>query len=269
MKESIMTNARRLIVTAVLAAAAVGMTPPAIAGVQDPISIEMYCPQMAGFFPVDYAVARSLVPAEYEVVQVAPGYALLQMPIQDCISVKVDGDEIGPTPIIHFWIKVAGPEDSVEVMPGVFAQRDYFYSVVEHTDMNLLHKLVSQLGYEGNPIQSLTLGDVMPTLNGYAVRDGGVVEKVLEDGGEYGYRWHAMVVSFPTVVAPVVHTFYHTKNAGKRGEADVRCIVWVDGTGPAQLTVDPRSEAAVFGAELTGQANHLTMSCNATMWQIK
>jgi len=264
-----MTNTRRLIVTAVLAAATVGMTPQASAGVQDPISLEMYCPQMAGFFPVDYAVARSLVPAEYEVVQVAPGYALLQVPIQDCISVKVNGDEIGPTPIIHFWIQVTGPVDNVEVMPGVFAQRDYFYSVVEHTDKNLLRKLVSQLGYEGNPIQSLTLGDVVPTPDGYAVRDGGVVEKVLGSSGGYGYRWHAMVVSFPTVVAPVVHTFYHTKNAGKRGEADVRCIVWVDGAGPAQLTVDPRSEAAVFGAELTGQARHLTMRCNVTMWQIK
>jgi hypothetical protein len=265
----IMTNARGLIVMAVVAAATVGMTPQAIAGVQDPLSIEMHCAQIAGFFPVDYAVARTLVPAEYEVVQVAPGYALLQMPIQDCISFTFNGNEMGRAPFIHFWIKVAGPEENVEVIPGVFAPRDYFYSVAEHTDKNVFRKLAIQIGYEGSPIQSLTLGDVVPMPNGPAVRDGGVVEKALGNAGGYGYQWHAIVASFPTVVAPFVHTFYHTKNAGKRAETDVRCIIWVNGSGPAQLTVDPRSEAAVLGAQLNGQMNHLTMRCNATMSQIK
>jgi hypothetical protein len=264
-----MTNAKKRIMTALLAAAAVGVTPQAIAGVQEPISIEMHCAQIAGSFPVDYAVARSLVPAEYEVVQVAPGKAFLSMPIQDCISFIFNGNEIGRTPFVHFWIKVAGPEENVEVIPGVFAQRDYFYSVAEHTDKNAFRKLGIQMGYEGNPIQSLTLGDVVPTPNGYSVRDGGVVEKALGRAGGYGYRWHAEVVSFPTVVAPFVHTFYHTKNAGKRAETDVRCIVWINGGGAAELTVDPRSEVAVLGAQLTGQMNHLAMRCNAAMSQIK
>lgn len=262
-----MTNARRLIVTAVLAGAAVGLSPQVSAGVQDPIALEMYCPQMAGFFPIHYAVARALVPAEYEVLQVAPGYALLTLPIQDCISLKVNGEEIGRTPFIHFWIQVAGPEDYVEVVPGVFAKRDYFYSFAEHTTANLVRKLSRQLGLEGEPIESLTLGDVVPTPNGYSVREGGVVEKVLGNS-DYGYQWQAKVLPSP-FVAPIAHTFYHTKNAGKKFEADVRCLVWVDGTGTAQLTVDPRSEAAVFGPKLNGQANQLTMRCNATMWQLK
>lgn len=264
-----MANTKRLIVTAALVGAAVALSPKAIAGVQDPVTIEMYCPEMAGFFPVDYAIARSMVPAEYQVVQIAPGYALLWLPIQDCISLKVNGDEIGRTPFIHFWIQVTGPEEYVEVMPGVVAKRDYFYSAFEHTTQNLARKLTKQLGLEGKPIHSLTLGDVIPTPDGYSVRVGGVAEKVLDNGSQYGYRWQEQIFPNPTYIAPIVHTFYHTKNAGKKFEADVRCLVWVDGTGYAQLTVDPLSEAAVFGTVHTGQTMDLTMKCNATMWQIK
>ncbi len=264
-----MTNARRLIAAAALAAAAAGLSPAAIAGVQPPINVEMYCPQMAALLPLNYSLARSLVPVEYEVLQVAPGYALLMVGVQDCLSIKVNGDEIGKTPFVHFWIKVAGPVESVDVLPGVSANRDYFYSVFEHTTPNLLRRLSGQLGVQGDPIDSLTLGDLVPTFGDYAVRAGGVIEKALGGFNGFGYQWQANALTIPTIIAPMVHTFYHTKNAGMKAESDVRCMVWINGTGTVQLTIDPRSQAAVFGSVLTGDANHLTMRCNATMSQIK
>ena len=234
------------------------------------MTLGMNCSEVMGFFPVDYAIARSLVPAEYELLQLSTGQALLTMPIQNCGGLVLNGSEVAPAPFVHFWIQVTGPEAYVEVVPGAVAKRDYYYSVFEHTTAsNPARQPVKQLGFEGAPIESMTLGDVVPTPNGYSVRSGGVVEKALGNGSQYGYGWQEQIFPNAPYAAPVVHSFYHTKNPGKRGEADVRCLISVEGTGYAQLMVDPRSEAAVFGTSLTGQTVDLMMQCNATLSQIK
>ena len=240
----------------------------ATAGVQEPVTIKMDCPELAGFFPVDYATARSLVPSEYTVVEVAPGKALLWLPIQDCTGFAVNGESLGPTPVVHVWIQVTGPDELVQV-DGLWVKRDYFYSIAAHTTNNVGRQLSKQLGLEGQAIQSLTLG--VPTLlpDGSYLREGGVVEKALGGKNDYGYRWQEAFWQMPEANNAIVHSFYHTKNAGKKMEADVRCLVWVYGGGTAALTVDPRSELAVFGPTLYGQTMDLTMHCDATMWQIK
>lgn len=245
---------------------------PAKAGanVQDSLALGMQCAQVLGFFPVDYAIARGLVPPEYELVQLPTGQALLTTPLQDCGGLILNGSPVDPAPFVHFWIQVAGPEEYVEVAPGAVARRDYYYSLFEHTTRsNAARQPVKQLGFEGAPIESMTLGEVVPTANGYSVRTGGVVEGNPNNSNRYGYRWQEQIVPNEPFAAPAVHSFYHTKNPGKKGEADVRCLISVVGTGYAQLTFDARSEAAVFGSTLTGQTVDLTMQCNATMWQIK
>ena len=238
------------------------------AGVQQAVDIKMQCLETFGAFPVSFAVARALVPAEYELVQYAPGVVILWLPLQDCSSFKVNGEEVGRTPLNHVWLPVVGPQELV-VVPGYGpAYRDYFYSVAEHATPSLIRQLAKQIGYEGHAIESLTLGALMPTTSGYGVRAGAVVEKVFGDGRYYGYRWIEQV--FPTSsVGPIVHTYYHTKNAGKMGETDVRCGVLRTGEGYIQLTIDPQSDLAVFGTTLLGQSVDLTIDCSATMRQIK
>lgn len=262
-----MTKARKLIATAVLAAATVGLSPRAVAG-QGSLALDMYCDQITGYFPVDYAVARGLVPAEFQLVQVSPGYALLYVPLQDCMSLKVNGEEIGRTPFAQFWIQVAGPEEYVEIW-GATAKRDYYYAIEIQSTKNLVSKLATQLGFEGDVIESMALGEAIPNSEGGSVRSGEVVKKAAGNA-RYGYKWQATVLPIPTVVLPSAHTFYHTKSAGKKAEADVRCWGWIGGFGGSmQLTVDPLSEAAIFGRVLTGTSNHLTMKCDVAMSRIK
>jgi hypothetical protein len=268
-----LTVKKTFVTCAALAALVGGAGAPlrnATAGVQQPVTLEMHCSQVSGFFPIDYATARSLVPVEYDVVQIAPGQALLVQPIQDCHRLVLNGSEIDPAPFVHFWIKIAGPEDFVEIAPGAIARRDYFYSIFEQTTPeNDVRLPVYQLGFEGWPIDSMMMGDAVPTANGYSVRVGGVVERDLRNGGQIGYQWQEQIFAHPPQAAPAAHSFYHTKNAGKMGQADVRCLIESVASGYMQLTVDPRSEVAVFGTTLTGQSMDLTMQCNATMWQVK
>lgn len=242
-------------------------------GIQETLTVGMRCSEIMGFFPIDYATARSLVPPEYELVQQPTGQALLAMPIQDCDRLALNGSTIAGAPLVHFWIQVVGPEEFVEVEPGAFAKRDYYYSVsMQTTAGNEARQPVVQLGFEGATIDGMKLGDFAPSDDGHLVRVGGVVEKLSGDGSSYGYRWQELVDAEPTTlvpVVPVVHTFRHTKNDGKKAEADVRCMAAVHRKGEVQLTIDPRSEAAVFGSTLNGQSMDLDMSCEATMSQVK
>lgn len=261
------TQIKQPVAAAMLAAAGV-FAASASAGVQQAVEIKMQCHETFAAFPVSFAVARDLVPAEYEVVQFAPGTVILWLPLQDCSSLEVNGEDIGRTPLSHAWIPVVGPQEVVTVPGYGPAYRDYFYSIAEHTTKNLARQLAKQIGYEGHVIESLTLGTLIPTTSGYGVRAGGVVEKAFGNDRSYGYRWVDQV--FPVSSAgPIVHTYYHTKNAGKKGETDVRCGVARTGEGYIQLTVDPRSELAVLGTTLLGQSVDLTMECSATMRQFK
>ena len=141
--------------------------------------------------------------------------------------------------------------------------------IAEHTTNNLARQLSKQLGFEGRAIEGLTLGAPVPLGDGRFGRIGGVVEKILDDGSSYGYRWQEAFTPFPPMTNAIVHTFHHTKNAGMKAEADVRCLVQVYGTGVAMLAVDPRSALAPLGTTLLGQTMDLTMHCDATMWQTK
>lgn len=266
---------KRLIVAAV---AALSSLAPAVANAseQEELSVVMKCTQMATFFPVDYAIARSLVPDEYELVLVAPDKALLLIPFQDCHELQLNNEGLA-TPAAHVeanhaWIQVQGPEDYPEVrpgeIPGLRAKRDYYYSIEDQTTLNPLYHAFVQMGYNGQHFESQTLSPLVPVPGGYA-RIGNVVERILEDGSTRGFQLQEAVTPNPMFVAPVAHTFMANRGT-KKASADVRCLIWSDGSGFVKLTADPGTTLSTFGSTLFGVTIDLNpMECNVTVIQEK
>jgi hypothetical protein len=133
--------------------------------------MDLECTEMAASFPIDATLARQLVPPEYEVDLEADGKARGALVVQNCSKLVLEGEDLGPTPFAHQWIKIKGPYE-MDPIPGAEKTFPTFYWYVLE-DQTTNHKLIAagkRAGMNYTKIESLSLS---PT-------QGEVVEKQFE-----------------------------------------------------------------------------------------
>lgn len=222
---------------------------------------------MAASFPVDPAVARQLVPMEYELDPEPDGKAKGALVVQYCSKLVLEGEDLGGTAFAHQWIKIKGP---YEMAPIRGAERTfptfYWYVLEDQTTNDKLMAAGKRAGMNYTKIESLLLE---PT-------QGQVVEKKFMDK-QVGYVWTNVRNPIPKTPVGMNHRFYHNVKNDPNikdktvGKGHVKCLLHVvSRNGSATIQADPKSAAGKFKASvLTGSSlDFQPMQCQATIGSV-
>lgn len=145
---------------------ACGGSPPEEVGAQSedlkvslpPVVAEMYCPEVAAAFPIDPVVARELVPLDYELDLLPDGMAYLNVVLEDCSQLDLDGVPHAPLHNVLLWSAVTGPFENIEV-PGTVESWDtaYWYNLNNFSTDHGLGDMLNKYGFPSARLASLDL----------------------------------------------------------------------------------------------------------------
>ncbi|MBZ5500580.1 MAG: hypothetical protein LAP85_29675 [Acidobacteriia bacterium] len=208
---------------------------------------DMVCTEMVAHFPVDFTIARSLVPPEYELVSSVPGTANLLFVAQDCDSVVIDGRPLDKVRNVHAWIQVTGAYE-VDPVPGTVTTLPtmYWYSLFSHTTDPIFLAKLKAAGQKASLIKGFEM-------SGDPVRSG-----VVTQNNNSTYSWVENITKLKQVVPLGVNHRVSVRiadlmsNSDNLGVIKVRCTLMNDGRGIAILQAGPGSALEVFGPVLQG-----------------
>ena len=215
------------------------------------------CEQFPLVAKVDAAAARSLVPAEVDLLLDDAGMATFTHVSKSCGDIVVDGVSQGPGHFDTQWITIVGPADQrtyPDYPDHMVLPTDHFYPVNFATDNPGYQEAAAAFGV---PIELATtrMDPLGPgTWTGSTTGPAG------------SYQWSVDNVNPGGMQVYFVHVLERTEEEGTF-RYDIECpstLAW--NASPATLTLEAGSVVHdAFGPEITGDGYGVELSCDVTI----
>jgi len=268
---------RSKVVIVVVSAAVAVLLPAACSGMDDPTEsrgaensagnkvdyhVDLECRESVTTIPIDPALARMNVPADYTLA-LYKGVPYLSSIVQECTKATFDGIDYAPISMVHVWIGITGPPEVLPVPGAVHTQPTlYWYGYAEgSTDTDWIESMRKAGVYCSRVVENIELG--LPT-NGTV--SGSVVEETKgEKEGEgkrpVGYRWVEHINPAPGSAIGLNHRIFVNRGKEEVTEAFFSGLIVPFGMeSPTVLSADPDSTLGEFGENLEGLSKEFTMT---------
>jgi hypothetical protein len=216
------------------------------------------CEQSNMDFPIDPAIVRPLVPAQFELLMMSNGKAVVSFLNKRCPSITADGEGVGSGAYVSHFVKTVGPYEIIPV-PGATVTRptSYWHELEDQTDNHGLWNAGKKAGLNFEKIKGQEWQNIG------AVRTGTIIEKP-----QVTYSWTEDYVPYPT---PNLKVGVNLKISAASGARSVVQCLLIPKSSPSPVTVraDPESVWGRFYglASISGlTTDTLTLWCNATWY---